>query len=94
MGMDGKMDYEEIRYEVADGRARITLARPKKHNAMTPRLLKELEHALWQADDDSAVHCVLLRGEGPSFCSGYDLVGLGERRRDGHRTGRTHDDDI
>jgi enoyl-CoA hydratase len=92
--MDGKMDYEQIRYEVEDGRARITLARPDKHNAMTPRLLEELEHALWEADDDCAVHCVVLRGEGPSFCSGYDLTALGGTKRAGYRTGRTHDDDI
>jgi enoyl-CoA hydratase len=92
--MDGKMDYKEIRYEVEEGRARITLARPDKHNAMTPRLLEELEHALWEADDDDAVHCVVLKGEGPSFCSGYDLTALGGTKRPGHRTGRSHDDDI
>ncbi len=91
--MDVKTDYEEIRYEVEDRRARITLARPKTHNAMTPRLLEELEHALWEADDDTAVHCVVLRGEGASFCSGYDLTTLGGSKRDGHRTGRSHDDD-
>ena len=83
MGVDGKMEYEEIRYEVEDGRARITLARPKTHNAMTPRLLEELEHALWEADDDCAVHCVVLRGEGASFCSGYDLTALGGTKRPG-----------
>jgi enoyl-CoA hydratase len=92
--MDGEMDYEQIRYEVEDGRARITHARPHKHNAMTPRHLEELEHALWEADDDDAVHCVVLRGEGASFCSGYDLTALGGTKRPGHRTGRTHDDDI
>lgn len=87
-------DYQDIRYEVAEGRARITLARPKTHNAMTPRLLEELEHALWEADDDVAVHCVILRGEGASFCSGYDLTALGGKKQPGHRTGRSHDDDI
>jgi len=86
--------YEEIHYEVADGRARITLARPDKHNAMTPRLLEELEHAVWEADEDLAVHCVILRGQGASFCSGYDLTALVDERRAGHRTGRSHDDDI
>jgi enoyl-CoA hydratase len=86
--------YQEIHYEVADGRARITLARPDKHNAMTPRLLEELEHAVWEADEDLAVHCVILRGQGASFCSGYDLTALVDERRAGHRTGRSHDDDI
>jgi len=94
MSMDAKTDYQEIRYEVEAGRARITLARPKTHNAMTPLLLEELEHALWEADDDTAVHCVVLRGEGKSFCSGYDLTALGGKKQEGHRTGRTHDDDI
>jgi enoyl-CoA hydratase len=88
------VSYDEIRYEVEDGRARITLARPDKHNAMTPRLLEELEHALWEGDEDLSVHSVILRGQGASFCSGYDLTALGGTKRDGHRTGLTHDDDI
>jgi enoyl-CoA hydratase len=92
--MDDNTDYEQIRYEVEDGRARIALARPDKHNAITSRLLEELEHALCEVDDDSAGHSVILRGEGTSFCSGYDLMALGSKRRPDHRTGRSHDDDI
>jgi enoyl-CoA hydratase len=88
-------DYQDIRYEVDDGRARITLVRPKTHNAITQLMLEELEHALWAADDDQRVHCVILRGEGRSFCSGYDLTALPSRKTDsGLRTGRSHDDDI
>ncbi|MEQ9586498.1 MAG: crotonase/enoyl-CoA hydratase family protein [Parvibaculaceae bacterium] len=87
-------DYQDIRYEVIDGRARISLARPQTHNAMTQRMLEELERALWDADDNIEVHCVVLRGEGPSFCSGYDLTALGGSKRPGYRTGRSHDDDI
>jgi enoyl-CoA hydratase len=95
MNLEGQTQYEDIQYEVEDGRARITLARPKKHNAISQKMLEELEHALWEADDDNDVHCVILRGEGPSFCSGYDLAGLPGRGRDsGRRTGRSHDDDI
>jgi enoyl-CoA hydratase len=94
MSTGANTDYEDIRYEVEAGRARITLARPKTHNAMTPGLLEELERALWEADDDTAVHCVVLRGEGASFCSGYDLTALGGKKQPGHRTGRSHDDDI
>ena len=87
-------DYAHIRYEVEDGRARITLARPKTHNALTGRMLEELEHALWEADDDRRVHCVIVRGEGASFSSGYDLTSLRREKREGYRTGRSHDDDI
>jgi len=86
--------YSDIHYEVEDGRARITLARPQTHNAITSTMLREFEAALWEADDDTSVHCVILRGEGPSFCSGYDLLNLGRPKQEGHRTGRGHDDDI
>jgi hypothetical protein len=61
------MPYEHILYEVADGRARITLNRPERRNALCPPLLDELEQALWDADDDKRVHCVILRGAGPAF---------------------------
>lgn len=91
------MEYEFIRYEVEEGRARITLNRPEKRNALAPGLLDELEHALWEADDDRAVHSVIIRGAGAAFCSGYDLSGSrGERKDDGveRRTGRTLDDDM
>lgn len=88
------MSYSDIRYEVADGRARITLNRPATHNAITSTMLQELEQALWEADDDTSVHCMILRGGGPSFCSGYDLTGLSRPKQEGRRTGRTHDDDV
>lgn len=88
------MSYSDIRYEVEDGRARITLNRPETHNAITATMLREMEEALWEADDDTSVHCVILRGEGPSFCSGYDLTALGRPKQEGRRTGRMHDDDI
>jgi enoyl-CoA hydratase len=87
-------DYTAIRYQVEDGRARITLARPDAHNAITDRMLAELEDAAWRADDDTGVHCLVLRGEGASFCSGYDLLNLGRTPGEGQRTGRSFDDDI
>ena len=91
------MENEFIRYEVERGRARITLNRPEKRNALAVGLLDELERALWEADEDLSVHCVIIRGEGSAFCAGYDLSGSGRKRaEDGveRRTGRTLDDDI
>ncbi len=91
------MKYEHILYEVENGRARVTLNRPKKRNALANPLLDELEHAAWEADDDRNVHCLILRGAGPAFCAGYDLSGFGAKPPDDgipRRTGRTIDDDI
>lgn len=65
---------DNILYSVIDGCAHITLNRPEKRNALSLPLQAELSTALWEADNNSAVHCVLLKGAGPSFCSGYDLT--------------------
>lgn len=65
--------FEHILYSVERGRAVLTLNRPEKRNAMSLHTLKELQAALWDADDDQAVHAVILKGAGKCFSSGYDL---------------------
>jgi enoyl-CoA hydratase len=74
-----------VRYEVGERVARITLNRPERGNGITPQLLGELVECVEQADLDPAVHVVLLAGEGPGFCGGYDLVesaeGMGAKAR-------------
>jgi enoyl-CoA hydratase len=93
--------FTSILYEVADGRARITLNRPEKLNAMTLELQAELNEALWEADNNRDVHCVILRGAGRAFSAGYDLSGGGNpvpvsRIQEGgnnYRGGRSVDDD-
>jgi enoyl-CoA hydratase len=87
--------FEYITYEVDKGRARITLNRPEKRNALSIELVEELRDALWEADDDKAVHCVILKGAGPSFCAGYDLTANRKVADDDveRRTGAGMDDD-
>ncbi len=63
----------EVLYEVVDRVATITLNRPHRRNAISPRLLRELTVALRRADDDDEVRCVLLTGAGKGFCSGLDI---------------------
>ncbi len=90
-------EYENILYEVERGRARITLNRPERRNALSLALLTELADALWEADDDRSVHCVILRGAGPAFCAGYDLAPAPSTHPDDgvqRRTGRGIDDDV
>lgn len=65
--------YSHITYDVTAKRAVITLNRPERRNAMSLQTLRELNAALWEADDDQGVHAVVLRGAGKDFSSGYDL---------------------
>jgi len=51
----------------------VVLNRPEKRNAMNQALLVELSGALRAATNDTSVHCVVLRGEGPVFSAGVDL---------------------
>jgi enoyl-CoA hydratase/carnithine racemase len=71
-----------VRYEVRDRVARLTLDRPERGNGITRRLIEELVACVERADLDPEVHVLLLSGEGPGFCGGYDLVesaeGMGE----------------
>ncbi|HEY4894778.1 MAG TPA: crotonase/enoyl-CoA hydratase family protein [Solirubrobacteraceae bacterium] len=63
-----------VRYEAAERVARITLDRPERGNGITPRLVSELVGCVERADLDPDVHVLLLSGNGPGFCGGYDLV--------------------
>jgi enoyl-CoA hydratase/carnithine racemase len=56
----------------------VVLNRPEKRNAMNQELLLALGDALREAAAESSVHCVLLRGAGPVFSAGVDLVELAE----------------
>jgi naphthoate synthase len=66
-------EYRDIRYEVADGMARITICRPEVRNAFRPQTLQEMNEAFTAARDDPDVGAIILTGEGPdAFCSGGD----------------------
>ena len=56
----------------------VVLNRPEKRNAMSQELLRALGAALREAAADDGVHCVVLRGEGPVFSAGVDLVELAQ----------------
>jgi naphthoate synthase len=66
-------EYGDIRYEVAEGIAKLTICRPEVRNAFRPRTLFELQDAFERARSDPAVGVIVLTGEGPqAFCSGGD----------------------
>jgi len=65
--------YRDIRYEVAEGIAKITIDRPEVRNAFRPQTLFELQHAFNVARDDDTIGVIVLTGQGDlAFCSGGD----------------------
>ena len=72
------MEFEEIRYEVADGVLLITLDRPDRLNAFTGTMGRELIAAFDRADADDDVRAVIVTGAGRGFCAGADLGGGGQ----------------
>jgi enoyl-CoA hydratase len=67
-------DRPPVSYEVRDRVAHITLDRPERGNGITRALVEALTACVERADLDPAVHVMLLSGNGPGFCGGYDLV--------------------
>jgi enoyl-CoA hydratase/methylglutaconyl-CoA hydratase len=75
-----------VHYDVADAIATVTLDSPHNRNALSQQLVSELFERLERAGADAAVKVVLVRQEGPVFCSGADLseatsVGMEEGAR-------------
>ena len=71
--------YREIKYETADGIAKITINRPERRNAFTPLTVTEMYDAFSVARDDASIGVIILTGanhggrhEDEAFCSGGD----------------------
>jgi 2-(1,2-epoxy-1,2-dihydrophenyl)acetyl-CoA isomerase len=64
---------EPVRYDVGDGVATITLNRPDAMNGLDVATKVALLAAVREAEQDTAVRCVVLTGTGRAFCVGQDL---------------------
>jgi feruloyl-CoA hydratase/lyase len=67
------MEYTEIEYDVRDGIATVTLARPEKKNALSPSMNAEILDAVTRVESDPSIRALVLTGAGDSFCAGLDL---------------------
>ena len=67
------MPFETLLVDIADGVAVVTLNRPAKRNAMSPRLHQEMTEALAALRHDDTARCIVITGAGDYFCAGMDL---------------------
>src|SRR3954470_20263693 len=72
-----KTSFDEVRYEVRDRVATITIDRPQRRNALSWAVIAELRRAFAAADADPDVRVVVITGAGDqAFCAGADLGGM------------------
>lgn len=68
------MQFEDLLYEVAGGRATITINRPERLNAFRVQTVEELAIAFEAAADDETVGVIVITGAGDkAFCVGGDV---------------------
>lgn len=74
LAWESALPFEDIRYEKAEGIAKITINRPEVRNAFRPLTVREMMRALEDARDDASIGVIILTGQGPdAFCSGGDI---------------------
>jgi 2-(1,2-epoxy-1,2-dihydrophenyl)acetyl-CoA isomerase len=74
---------EDLRAEIDDGVAVLTMNRPERRNAFSPAMISALGSVLAQVEADEAVGCVVLTGAAGAFCAGGDVKGMAERASNG-----------
>ena len=85
-------NYHDLKIEVADKVATVTLNRPDARNAINQRLIRELRTIWDDLADDMAVNAVLLTGAGSVFSVGGDVKAMSERQGgDVLEEGEVHD---
>jgi len=69
--------YQDIIYEKSGSIARLIMNRPEKLNALRVQMFEELVAGLKEAESDDDIKVIILKGNGPSFCTGHDLSEVG-----------------
>lgn len=73
---------EELKLQIDAGIATLTMNRPDRRNAMNRAMLHGLVEHMESLDKNPDVRVVVIRGEGPAFCSGMDLREMRQRQDD------------
>jgi enoyl-CoA hydratase/carnithine racemase len=89
---DGRVDYETITCEHRDAVALITLNRPERLNAWTPKMAREQADAIRAANGDDGIGAIVMTGAGRGFCAGADMRDTFNKRLDGADPGGDTED--
>jgi 2-(1,2-epoxy-1,2-dihydrophenyl)acetyl-CoA isomerase len=82
---------EDLRAEIDDGVAVLTMNRPARRNAFSPAMMSAMAAVLAQVEADETVGCVVLTGAGGAFCAGGDVKNMAAAAADGDGSGPSLD---
>jgi enoyl-CoA hydratase/carnithine racemase len=83
------VSYETILTDVVDDVLVITMNRPEKLNAWTPKMGLEMAAAVTAANDDGNIIAIVVTGAGRGFCAGADMSEVFQAQLDGDEEDRT-----
>ena len=66
-------DDSRVLFQLQHGVAYVTLNRPDKHNGLDEKMLLALVATAKKIRKDKTIRCVIVKGNGPSFCAGLDF---------------------
>ncbi len=81
------MAYEQILFEQRGRVGLITLNRPEKLNAWTPRMMVEMRHAMDACVAEPSIAAIVVTGAGRAFCAGADVSAVFKKRADSDDAG-------
>ena len=86
------MSYETILTSVADDVLTITMNRPERLNAWTPKMGAEMARAIRDANEDPDIIAIVVTGAGRGFCAGADMEAVFQAQIDGEASDETPGD--
>ena len=85
----------QLTHDDSDARvAIVTLSNPRKFNAMSRAMWRELKAVFTRLQVDADWRCVLVRGEGAHFCAGGDIAEYPAFRFDVEQLRSFHEDEV
>jgi enoyl-CoA hydratase/carnithine racemase len=81
------VDYQQIIAEQRDAVLVLTLNRPERMNAWTPRMSVELTDAITNANGNDAIGAIVVTGAGRGFCAGADIEAVFGSQLEGGSSG-------
>ena len=64
---------KSIIFEKKDHLAYITLNQPKQRNALSLKMMNELQDLIDKIGNDRTIHVIVIKGAGPAFCVGHNI---------------------